>query len=160
MYRIFQVFLDALPVVAFSEVAHGGLTRESGADDLFLLRRRSHKRIRRTAEEKLRIVEATLVPGASIARVAREHDVNANQVFQWRYEYRKGILPPRAKEARAELLPVTLAAEPSRAIVPEITAPASPSGSIDIELPGRALVNIESGVDAALVRAVLESLLR
>ena len=31
------------------------------------------KRIRRTAEEKLRIVEATLEPGASIARVAREH---------------------------------------------------------------------------------------
>jgi hypothetical protein len=24
------------------------------------------------------------VPGASIARVAREHGVNANQVFQWR----------------------------------------------------------------------------
>ena len=118
------------------------------------------KRIRRTAEEKLRIVEATLVPGASIARVAREHGVNANQVFQWRYEYRKGILPPRAKEARAELLPVTLAAEASSAIAPEITAPASPSGSIHIELPGRALVNIESGVDAALVRAVLESLLR
>jgi transposase-like protein len=43
------------------------------------------------------------------ARVAREHGANANQVFQWRYEYREGILPPRAKEARAELLPVTLA---------------------------------------------------
>jgi hypothetical protein len=86
--------------------------------------------------------------------------VNANQVFQWRYEYRKGILPPRAKEARAELLPVTLATEPNSAIVPEIPAPASPPGLIHIELPGRALVNVESGVDPALVRAVLESLLR
>jgi transposase len=118
------------------------------------------KRIRRTAEEKLRIVEATLVLGASIERVAREQGVNANQVFQWRYEYRKGILPPRAKEARAELLPVTLATEPSSAIVPEIIAPASPPRLIHIELPGRALVNVESGVDPALVRAVLESLLR
>jgi transposase len=118
------------------------------------------KRIRRTTEEKLQIVEATLVPGASIARVAREHGVNANQVFQWRYEYRKGILPPRAKGARAELLPVALTAEPSCAIVPEITEPAIPSRSIHIELPGRALVNIESGVEASLVRAVLESLLR
>lgn len=43
------------------------------------------KRIHRTAEEKRRIVELTLVPGASIARVARENGVNANQVFQWRY---------------------------------------------------------------------------
>jgi hypothetical protein len=39
--------------------------------------------------EKRRILEAPLVPGASIARVACEHGVNANQVFQWRYEYRK-----------------------------------------------------------------------
>lgn len=49
------------------------------------------KRVHRTAEEKRRIVEATLVPGTSIARVARENGVNANQVFQWRYEHRKGV---------------------------------------------------------------------
>ena len=86
------------------------------------------KRIRRTAEEKVRIVGATLVPEASIARVAREYGVvNANQVFRWRYEYRKGVLPPRAKEARAELLPAT---DPGSAIVPEIIAPASPPGLI------------------------------
>jgi transposase-like protein len=29
-------------------------------------------------------VEATYAPGTSIARVAREHGVNSNQVFQWR----------------------------------------------------------------------------
>ena len=49
------------------------------------------KRVYRTTEEKRWIVEATLVPGASIARVARENGVNANQVFPWRYEHRKGI---------------------------------------------------------------------
>ena len=48
--------------------------------------RESARRLRRTAEEKRRIVEATLAPGASIARVVREHGVNANQVFQWRHE--------------------------------------------------------------------------
>jgi transposase len=76
--------------------------------------------MRRTAEEKRRIVEATLVSGASIARVAREYGVNANQVFQWRHEYRKGALWAD-KEARAELLPVTLAAEESSTMVSEIT---------------------------------------
>ena len=30
------------------------------------------------------IVAATLVPGASVSRVARRYDVNANQVFAWR----------------------------------------------------------------------------
>lgn len=39
------------------------------------------KRTLGTAVEHRRIVEATLMPGMSIARLAREHGVNANQVF-------------------------------------------------------------------------------
>lgn len=54
--------------IVVSETIEGG--REPG------------KQSRCTADEKRRIVEATLVAGASIARVAREHGVNANQVFQ------------------------------------------------------------------------------
>ena len=61
------------------------------------------KRVYRTAAEKQRIVAATLVPGASIARVARENGVNANQVFQWRYEHRKGI-GWAASQSRTELV--------------------------------------------------------
>jgi len=38
-------------------------------------------RRRRSVEEKRRIVEETLETGASVARVARRHAVNANQVF-------------------------------------------------------------------------------
>ena len=69
------------------------------------------KRIHRTAEEKRRIVELTLVPGASIARVARENGVNANQVFQWRYEFRKGT-GWAAGRKRTKLLPGTLGRGP------------------------------------------------
>ena len=120
----------------------------------------SAKRILRTAEEKWRIVEATLVPGASIARVARENGVNANQVFQWRYEYRNGAA--WAKQSRPELLPVTIAPEPKTVAVAEVI-PGAPSsfstGSIHIELPGRALVRVEGSVDAELMRTVLGSLL-
>ncbi len=117
------------------------------------------KRVYRTAEEKRRIVEATLVPGASIARVARENGVNANQVFQWRYEHRKGI-GWAASQARTELLPVTVSREPDSLMAPEVTPVTTASGSIHIELPGRALVSVESGVDPTLVRAVLGSLVR
>jgi transposase len=121
----------------------------------------SAKRVLRTAEEKRRIVEATLVPGASIARVARENGVNANQVFQWRYEYRNGA--EWAKQSRPELLPVTIAPEPKTIAVAEVIsgAPSSFStGSIHIELPGRALVSVEGSVDPELMRTVLGSLLR
>ena len=38
-------------------------------------------RQRRSVEEKRRIVEETLSEGASVARVARGHGINANQVF-------------------------------------------------------------------------------
>jgi hypothetical protein len=39
------------------------------------------KKRRRTIRERREIMEETLVQGASVSRVARRHDVNANQVF-------------------------------------------------------------------------------
>src|SRR5215470_738823 len=50
------------------------------------------KQRRRTIKERRDIVEETLVPGASVVRVARRHEVNANQVFYWRKLYREGQL--------------------------------------------------------------------
>ena len=119
----------------------------------------SLKRLRRTREEKRRIVEATFVPGASIARVAREHGVNANQVFQWRHEYRKGALGV-GQQAQSKLLPVTVTAEPGSVTRCETAPGVASSGSIHIELPGRAVISVEAGVDPELVRTVLGSLLR
>ena len=119
----------------------------------------SPRRLRRTREEKRRIVEATFVPGASIARVAREHGVNANQVFQWRHEYRKESLGV-GQQAQTRLVPVTVTAEPNRVPLSGMAPAVGPSGSIHIELPGRAVISVEAGVDPVLVRAVLGSLLR
>jgi transposase len=61
---------------------------------------------------KRSIVEEAPQPGASVARIARKHGINANQVFLWRKAYREGLLP----ESMPTLLPVTLA--PSVVIVP------------------------------------------
>jgi transposase len=104
----------------------------------------SLRRLRRTREEKRRIVEATFVPGASIARVAREHGVNANQVFQWRHEYRKGTLGI-GQQAQTRLVPVTVTPEPSSVTGSEIGSVITRSGSIHIELPGRAVISVEAG---------------
>jgi transposase len=115
----------------------------------------SAKRVLRPAEEKRRIVEATLVPGASIARVARENGVNANQVFQWRCEYRNGA--GWAKKPRPELLAVTIASESGSVAVADVASgtPSSSNGSIHIELPDRALVSVEGSVDPELMRILL-----
>lgn len=59
----------------------------------------------RTVEEKRRIVEEAMVPGASVAQVARLHGVNANQVFAWRRQYQAGELVT-AGTSGPKLLPV------------------------------------------------------
>lgn len=63
------------------------------------LGRRVTPRRFRTVEERRRIVEETMVPGASVAGVARRHEVNANQVFVWRKLYQQGLLESGAEES-------------------------------------------------------------
>ena len=53
-------------------------------------------------EEKRRIVEEAIQPGASVARVARAHGVNANQLFTWRRLYQQGQLEPKVGETLAD----------------------------------------------------------
>jgi transposase len=112
----------------------------------------------RTVEEKRRIVEETLVPGASVAQVARLHGVNANQVFQWRRQYQAGDLA-FPDSADPHLLPVIVSDGAEEAAAKEVSAE-SRCASIHIEFPGRALVTIEAGVDSALAAAVVERLAR
>jgi len=66
---------------------------------------RESKRRRRSVAERRRVVEQTLAPGASVARVARDHGVNANQVFHWRRLYQRGLLGGKVQPAGG-LLPV------------------------------------------------------
>jgi transposase len=128
------------------------------------------KRRRRSVQERRQIVEETLAPGASVARVARAHDVNANQVFYWRTLYRRGRLGGAA--AGAALLPVTisdatvsepLAATASRGhtIAPQSAPDAerrkAAPGTIHIQLP-TAQLRVEGTADASTLRAVLEML--
>jgi transposase len=121
----------------------------------------SGRRVRRwrSVAEKRQIVQWTMEPGASVAEVARVHGLNANQVFKWRREFERGELT----ESYPALLPVRVAA-PSEfkieAAEQRREIPPSNSGAIHIELPGRAMITVESGADDSLVRAVLESLRR
>jgi transposase len=129
-------------------------------------------RVYRSVAEKRRIVELTLLPGASVSRVAQAEGVNAHQVFDWRRAYRKGRLG--AKEQRSSaLLPVVLST-PETGVgcgagtnllaagtgnAPSSVASASSStGSIHIEFPGRAAIWVESGADVSLLRSILEIL--
>ena len=117
------------------------------------------ERQRWTIADKRRIVEEALVGGTSVARVARAHGVNANQVFYWRKLYQKGRL---GSSQAAKLLPVRLTTEslPAATSTGEqsSSSPILP-GKIHIELP-HAHVRIEGNADPAMVRVLLECLCR
>lgn len=119
--------------------------------------RAERRRRWRTVEEKRRMVEEAMAPGASVARVARLHGVNANQLFLWRRQYQAGdlVLP---NGDGPKLLPVIVADSVEQRT--EEAAAENCSGSIHIEFAGRALVTIEAGVDPALAAAVIERLAR
>ena len=110
-------------------------------------------RRRRSLEEKRRIVEETLAAVRSVARVARQHQVNANQVFYWRKLYRQGWL---GIGKATSLLPVTVAPERAAATVKGDDASLS-SGMMEIKL-SRGTLRIAGCVDVVALRAVLECL--
>jgi len=124
------------------------------------------QRQRRSIAEKRRIVEETLAEGGSVARIARAHGVNANQVFGWRRLYLSGrlgeqratmkLLPVRVSES---LPPVTTHASGEAATSIEVANPKSNPGRIHIELR-QAKVRIEGDAEPGLVRVLLECLAR
>ncbi|HAH1037915.1 TPA: IS3 family transposase [Escherichia coli] len=50
------------------------------------------KRIRRTTQEKIAIVQQSFEPGMTVSLVARQHGVAASQLFLWRKQYQEGSL--------------------------------------------------------------------
>jgi transposase len=118
-----------------------------------------------TTEEKRRIVELTLSSSLSVASLARQYGVNANQVFYWRKLYHAGQLGGEnaCESSRLCLLPVSVGnEEPSEAEASETARDthesAEPPLTMNIEFPGGALVSLAGAVDAEIVRAVVESL--
>jgi transposase len=108
----------------------------------------------RTLAEKRGIVEETLQPGASVAMVARRHEVNANLVFGWRRLYQQGLLEPDAAINAPRLLPVQISA-PSAAPIPE----APTSGAITITLANGHRIELRAPIDAHSLAPVLDLLL-
>jgi transposase len=120
-------------------------------DDSGVLVRQVRKR--RSVAEKRLIVEQAMEPGASVARVARAHGLNANVVFHWRGLYREGLLTALPDQAM-KLLPVSVAEPEAVQRQLQEVAPAS-CGAIHIELPGEVRISVEGHADPAAIRSGL-----
>jgi transposase len=120
------------------------------------------KRRRRSIAERRRVVEETLAPGASVARVARAHGINANQVFHWRRLYQRGLLGGKVQRP-VGLLPVNVSESAETTVMLGTGSGAGAAihpqaaNAIQIEL-AKGRVRIEGSADVELLRVVLECL--
>jgi transposase len=110
---------------------------------------------RRTILERREIVEQTLLPGASVSKVSRQYDVNANQLFYWRKLYRRGQL---GNGTDTQLLPVKVTPD-GFGVGAKRSDVLSGSGSLEIQL-SKGIVRVAGNVDVVVLRAAIECLIR
>ena len=131
------------------------------------LGRRTGPRTRHTIEEKVRIVEETRARGASVATVARRHNVNPNQVFAWRQLHRRGLLKPPVAKGDVKMLPVQVSTPtvlPTERVRPTATSesPRAEHASrlIEIRLSNGHSIVVRGRVDAEALSRVIDLLVQ
>jgi transposase len=116
------------------------------------------RRRRWSRDDKMRIIEETLAPGAVVTEIARRHGIATSLVFTWRRRARLATVA----SAGPRLVPLQVATAES---VQSIEAPAAiPSrkrrGVIEIELGDGKRVSVDENVDADALGRVLDVLSR
>ncbi|MBV9085479.1 MAG: transposase [Acidobacteriaceae bacterium] len=102
-----------------------------------------------SAQERQRIVQASLKAGTTVESVARVYGVNPSQIYDWRKQHRQRIQQGK----RSVLLPVQVEGLNSG------TSEAKPESSVVIE--GRGVrVTMNGCIDTTVICRVLECLAR
>ena len=114
----------------------------------------SPRRVRRwhPISEKLKIVKLSLQPGVSVAEVARSRCEREPVCSRG-----GGLRAWRTERAERSAVTGDVSNPEDEKREPVAAAPFA-GGSIHIELPGRALISVESRADASLLPSILESL--
>jgi transposase len=111
---------------------------------------RSERRRRWSAEQKRAIVAETRIPGASLAGIARKHDIGTGLRYSWRRRFLDELPSMTPGFARVEL---------SDASTPVLGGPIIPgvnsTGRIEIALPGGVSIRVDAKVDERALRRVI-----
>jgi transposase len=118
---------------------------------------RGERRRRWSEEDRARILAEAMAPGAIASHVARRFGVSTGQFYTWRKAMLLrsapvGVTPVLAKADFAE---VRLSAPDPK---PVQALPISPTGMMEITLPGGALIRVDAAVDGAALGRVLAAL--
>ena len=110
-------------------------------------------------EFKQRLVRQSLAPGASAAKIALKHQINANLLFKWRQQYLREIAGPAAEPLK--LLPVTVREsteelrQPAQATQLPRPSRSGPCGTLEIVLPQGRIV-AKGDVSIELLRSAVQ----
>jgi transposase-like protein len=132
------------------------------------LGRRVTPRRFRSVQERRRIVEETLIPGESVAGVARRNGVNANQVFVWRKQYHQGLLQtdegtqstadaPKESPVAVGTLKQYSRRSKSSAVSPVVE---SEGDFLEFELAGGNRIRVHGKAATQLLERLIETLMR
>jgi transposase len=115
------------------------------------------RRRRFSDDDKARIIEATLVPGAVVSEIARRHGLTPQQVFTWRRHARRSASPGSEGQSPG-FVPAVVDAP--------VAAPGSRSGgtrragrsdgAIEVTIDG-VTVRVGRGADARTIAAVIRA---
>lgn len=119
------------------------------------------RRRRFSDDDKARIVEETLAPGAVVSEVARRHGLSPQQLFGWRRQARQPLEATAGEDAPLFVPAVVDAPLPAQAVRRRgrgRTRQADhTSGVIEVEIDG-VTVRVGRGAEAKTVAAVLRAL--
>ena len=120
------------------------------------------RRRRFSEDDKARVIEETLVPGAVVSEVARRYGLTPQQLFGWRRQARRPAAATSPDTEAVQFVPAVLEAQlPERAAGPgkrkRTRQGNRTSGIIEIEIDG-VTVRVGRGAEAKTVAAVLRAL--
>ena len=112
------------------------------------------RRRRWTDEQKLEIIVAVGVNGATVTEVARRHDLTRQQIYTWRHDLKKrGLLLPPAEPV---FLPVGIAAPGRSAEFVYEERPATMS-MVELRLAQGRSLRFDSDIEAATLTRLIRS---
>jgi transposase len=117
-------------------------------------------------DDKARVVEETLVPGAVVSEIARRHGLSPQQVFTWRRQARR-LPAPKADDppfvpAVVDVTVPAVAVGHERKTVrrkakPDVRARRCDAWGIEIEAEG-VTIRVGRGADVATIAAIVHAL--
>ena len=105
-------------------------------------------------DDKARIVEETLIPGAVVSEIARRHGLSPQQVFTWRRQARR---PPAPAVNDPPFVPAVVDAVVPAVAVGHERKTARGKANIEIEAEG-VTIRVGRGADVATIAAIVHAL--